>query len=392
MFWIYDYPIWAMWALFVAAFVAFTWIGILVTRKTIHGWIHGDRRTNDMVGVALSSFFVLYGLLLGLLAVATFQNYSNISDNLDKEASSLSALYRDVSAYPQPIRGHLQERLREYARYTVEEGWDEQRRGIMPKGEPARSGLIARTLFYFEPTKKSEEILHAETLRESAHRIQLSRTRMSNIDAGLPAVLWWVVLFGAVLNIMLIWMQDMEIHVHLILGAILASILGTVIFLIAELDNPFRGNVAIGPDSLERVYKGIMQAAPTGTAQDAKALLEKAVAAVEADKDRAIAMFNKGEGGFLDGDLFPFCFNLSDGIEVANVNQPQMVGRNIRDNKDISGKAYGLELYAAAQKPKGEISEVSYLVVRPGGSQDPRPKIAFVTRAADLGCVVGYYQ
>ena len=392
MFWIYDYPIWAMWALFVAAFVAFTWIGILVTRKTIHGWIHGDRRTNDMVGVALSSFFVLYGLLLGLLAVATFQNYSNISDNLDKEASSLSALYRDVSAYPQPIRSHLQERLREYARYTVEEGWDEQRRGIMPRGEPSRSGLIARTLFSFEPSKKGEEILHAETLRESTHRIQLSRTRMSNIDAGLPAVLWWVVLFGAVLNIMLIWMQDMEIHVHLILGAILASILGTVIFLIAELDNPFRGNVAIGPDSLERVYHGIMQSKPVGTAADARALLAKAVAAVKEDKAKALEMFNKGQGGFLDADLYPFCFNLSDGIEVANVNQPKMVGHNIKESIDINGNAYGVQLYEAAQKPEGEVSEVSYLFSRPGSNQEPAPKTAFVTKAADLGCVVGYYQ
>ena len=50
------------------------------------------------------------------------------------------------------------------------------------------------------------------------------------------------------MNIVLIWIQDMEIHVHLILGAVLASILGAVIFLIAELDNPFRGQVSIGPE------------------------------------------------------------------------------------------------------------------------------------------------
>ena len=61
------------------------------------------------------------------------------------------------------------------------------------------------------------------------------------------------------MNIVLIWVQDMEIHVHLILGAVLASILGAVIFLIAELDNPFRGQVSIGPESITRVYEGVMQ-------------------------------------------------------------------------------------------------------------------------------------
>jgi hypothetical protein len=52
------------------------------------------------------------------------------------------------------------------------------------------------------------------------------------------------------MNIVLIWMQDMELH---------ASILGAVIFLIAELDNPFRGQVSIGPESITRVYEGVMQ-------------------------------------------------------------------------------------------------------------------------------------
>ena len=50
-----------------------------------------------------------------------------------------------------------------------------------------------------------------------------------------------------------------------------------------------------------------------GTADEAKAMLMKAVAAVKADKAKALDMFNKGEGGFLDRDLYVFCANVSDG-------------------------------------------------------------------------------
>ena len=82
---------------------------------------------------------------------------------------------------------------------------------------------------------------------------------MSSVTLGLPAVLWWVVAFCALMNIVMIWMQDMKIHVHLLLGAVLASILGAVVFLIAELDNPFRGQVSIGPESIARVYETAMQ-------------------------------------------------------------------------------------------------------------------------------------
>ena len=40
-----------------------------------------------------------------------------------------------------------------------------------------------------------------------------------------------------------------------------------------------------------------------GTAEEAKAMLEKAVAAVKENKAKALDKFNKGEGGFKDRDL-----------------------------------------------------------------------------------------
>ena len=259
MYWIYDYPSWAIGLLFCGLFVAITWIGIFLTRATLHSWLHRDKRTNEMVIVALSSYFVLFGLLLGLLAVATYQNYSDVTGTVDKEASSLTSLYRDFGGYPQPIRDQLQEGLRDYTRYTIEEGWEEQRKGLVPTGGSKRISSVFKTLLVFEPSKESEKIIHAETLRQYNHKVELGRQRLSAITLGLPAVLWWVVGFGALMSIVLIWMQDMEIHVHLILGAILASILGAVIFLIAELDNPFRGEVAVGPESIARVYETVMK-------------------------------------------------------------------------------------------------------------------------------------
>ena len=54
-----------------------------------------------------------------------------------------------------------------------------------------------------------------------------------------------------------------------------------------------------------------------GTATEAKAMLERAVVAVNADKAKALDTINKEEGGFLDRDLYVFCFNVSDGKQVA---------------------------------------------------------------------------
>jgi len=261
MYWIYDYPKWAIAILFVAVFVGATWFGIFLTRATIHSWIHREKRTNEMVGFALSSFFVLFGLLLGLVAVATYQNYSGATDAVDKEASTIAALARDFDGFPQPVRGQLQDRLIEYTRYTIEDGWPEQRKGIIPSGGKDRIASLFQVLSAFEPVKRTEEIFYAEALQEFNRLLEVRRVLLANVQIGLPSVIWWVVVFGALLNIVLIWLQDMEIHVHLILGGILAAILGAVIFLIAMLDNPFRGGVGFGPGSIVLVYDSLKQAA-----------------------------------------------------------------------------------------------------------------------------------
>jgi signal transduction histidine kinase len=127
-----------------------------------------------------------------------------------------------------------------------------------------------------------------------------------------------------------------------------------------------------------------------GAAEEAKAMLENAVAAVKANKNTALAMFNNGDGGFKDRDLYPFCFNLGDGKFVAAIQR--LLGTDARDLKDPTGKVFGAEIYAAAQKPEGQITEVSYMFPRPGADQTPVPKVTFITKVGDLGCGVGYYK
>jgi signal transduction histidine kinase len=127
--------------------------------------------------------------------------------------------------------------------------------------------------------------------------------------------------------------------------------------------------------------------AQSGTAAEAKAMLEKAVAAVTADKDKALVAFNAGTDGFKDRDLYPFCFNLTDGTITAA--PPSVKGKDVKTLKDPTGKAFGEEIYKAAQD--GKVNEVSYMFPRPG-TTEPVAKVSFVTKAGDQGCGVGYYK
>jgi len=131
-----------------------------------------------------------------------------------------------------------------------------------------------------------------------------------------------------------------------------------------------------------------------GTADEAKAMLAKAVAAVKADKTKALDEFNDGTGGFLVGDLYPFCFNISDGklVAVANPNAKNLIGTDGRTVKDSTGKLFGVEQLAAAQKPEGELTVTDYLFPKPGTDKTPATKESFTTKVGDLVCGVGYYK
>jgi len=122
-------------------------------------------------------------------------------------------------------------------------------------------------------------------------------------------------------------------------------------------------------------------------ADKAKAMLLRASIAVKADKDTALRKFTAGEDGFRDRDIYPYCFTLKDGVVVTG----QTRGNDIRTLKDPTGKVFGQEIFDAAQKPEGEVTEIRYLAPRPGADRTPAAKVSFVTRVGELGCGVGYY-
>ena len=127
-------------------------------------------------------------------------------------------------------------------------------------------------------------------------------------------------------------------------------------------------------------------AADFGTAVEAKAMLEKAVAAVKEDKAKALDMFNKGEGGFKDRDLYVFCANASDGIITAH---PYMKGQTPEDIKGKNGFPLGEKIMQTATE--GTINEATYWWPRPG-SDKPFKKHTFYTKVGDQNCGVGYYR
>ena len=136
---------------------------------------------------------------------------------------------------------------------------------------------------------------------------------------------------------------------------------------------------------------GSASAQSSGTAAEAKAMLDRAVVALKANQATALAEFNdKDNKQFHDRDLYVFCFNMSDGKFTAQIN-PALMGTDVRALKDgndpLGQRGYDL----VKGKPEGDIGTNDYNFPKPGTTQ-PVPKESYMTRVGGQGCGVGYYK
>jgi signal transduction histidine kinase len=124
-----------------------------------------------------------------------------------------------------------------------------------------------------------------------------------------------------------------------------------------------------------------------GTPEEAKTMLDKAVKAAQVDEAAALAAFNDPKGGYVDRDLYVFCFDKVGKI-TAHGADSSMIGTDLKPLKDPDGKPIGTEMLALAAKGGGSIE---YKWKSPTTKQ-VGTKVSFLKVAGNQTCGVGAYK
>ena len=66
---------------------------------------------------------MFYGITLGLVAVAAWENFEKCGEIVENKATALGAFARDISVLPEPIRTELISESRMYLDYPIEHAW-----------------------------------------------------------------------------------------------------------------------------------------------------------------------------------------------------------------------------------------------------------------------------
>lgn len=249
--WLHDWPTVLGAGFVVACFLVPTLIGSAYLQPVIARLLHGEKDPNTPVGLLLNAFTLYYGVLLALLSIAVFENYNKAQDTIAREAAGVVALYRNLTGYPEPVRASLIDALRRYLDEETGPGWREQRRNRASAPGVLLVDDINRQLLAFRPDRQvGEDILHQETLRSFAEFVDRRRARIQAGGTSVPPIIWTIVLIGAILNVLVLWLFDLGRTTHLVLGGVLTVFIGLVIYMVAMLDQPFRGVHGLAPEDL----------------------------------------------------------------------------------------------------------------------------------------------
>ena len=238
-------PPWLCGVIIVSSFVVFSIIGLALFQWLTVGRLRLTEEMNNDIIFFASAIAVFYSLTVGLIAVGVWTTYTEVENTVSAEATAIGCFYRDISGYPEPTRTRLQTQVREYTVFLIEQAWPAQRRGKSTDVATRRLSALEQDLVRFEPATLGQQVLHAETFRQYNDVAGLRRKRLHAIGAGLPSVMWSVVLFGAFLTITVTYLLKMQRIVHFVLTGFFAMFIGLVVFVITSLDQPLSGPLAI---------------------------------------------------------------------------------------------------------------------------------------------------
>ncbi len=257
---LFDLPLIISGPAIIGLLCLFALVGLLMVRRYVLPHLHIQENDSHFIGTMMHSVMIFYGLAAALMSVNVTETYSDITKIVEGEATAIAVLYRDVRAYPEPVRNDLQKVLRDYTKYVIQEAWPMQSKGQLVFGGVQLMNDFQNILFVFEPLTDGQKLLHGQTINAYNQLIQARRLRLDSVNTGLPAVMWAVLVLGAFIALTTSFFFKVEdvrlLGIHVVL---LAAFIGVIIFVVLALDRPFRGDLGLSPEPYQLLYDQLMK-------------------------------------------------------------------------------------------------------------------------------------
>ena len=193
---------------------------------------------NSKISPYLSVIGIVYGALLGFTVVVSWQQFSAAKAIVVTEATSLTTLYRQTTAMPEPERSQMRALLRTYT--TAEDAeWDQQH-----SNSPHPTLIQMYRLVGDQPPGVASNPINGAFLSELTELASHRTMRRIETQPHIPPPLWAGLIAGAIVLTTLTSILRMGSKAaHAALTSTIAMLLGLLLWIVFTLDHPSASEV-----------------------------------------------------------------------------------------------------------------------------------------------------
>ena len=219
---------------------------------------------NSTLAPFLTVVGLLYGALLGFTVVSSWQQFSSAQAVVAGEASSLTTMYGQTIAMPEPEQTQMRQLLRLYASAVAGPEWEKQASG--GTSDSARNAIIGmyRIVGSQSPSVASSPI-NGAFLNQLSVLASDRTARMLDAKPRIPPLLWAGLIFGGVVIVGFTGFLRLGRTLNnAVLSGSIAVLLGLLLCIVVMLDHPYGTQRGITPEPFKHSLQ-VFDAVDRGT-------------------------------------------------------------------------------------------------------------------------------
>jgi len=217
---------------------------VLMLRRRNRKWSDGGEE-NNIIQSAVTYVGSVYGVLLAVMIFSGQGKFVTTNSVMTTEAAAITAAARDASTLAEPLRGQVLDQLRQYTNLVLSDDWPVMSTHY-DNPKPLRASKVLNNLWVSYGTEISKAPLGGSVMSD-LNVISIQRNqRFALARQGLPDAFWG--LLGVGIIVMIYLATDLRIkslRQHLLILMCLVAPLAILLWLVADMDNPFGGTLHV---------------------------------------------------------------------------------------------------------------------------------------------------
>jgi positive regulator of sigma E activity len=231
----------------LAAAIYFTVIGLAVDDRA--------RAFKALSPGMLPPLGIIFGLLVGFVAVQVWSQFDRAETAVTNEASALRAIVLLAQHFPDEQRSHLRALVNSHIEEAVQQEWPAMAEQQATLGMlPQRLVQCLDVSLNVKPADESQATVQREIVDFVGKAAEARRQRIVISQSSVSPVKWAAIVLIALITLIAIAMvhSDNRLTCGIAL-ALFATGIAASVLLIAAYTRPFTGDISVKPDLLQQV-------------------------------------------------------------------------------------------------------------------------------------------